>query len=93
MSLDPWGDEEEDPLEKHRLLTMNQFQSVHTELMLQYTSTNEIQSHPNNKGKRKRKWKQKFLTEDKTVRTRLTPKQSTWYILYILNGDSMDETK
>ena len=72
---------------------MKQFQSVHAELMLQHTSTNETQSCPSNKKKQTKKRKQKFLTEDKTVQTQLTPKQSTWYILYILNEDDMNETE
>ena len=93
MSFNPWGDEEEDPMEKRRLLTMKQFQSVHAELMLQYASTNETRSRPSNKEKRTRKKKLKFSTEDKTIRRRLTPKQSAWYVLYIFNGNDMDETE
>ena len=48
---------------------------------------------PKHEEKRTRKRKLEFLTEDKTVWTWLTPKQSTWYILYISNGDDMDETE
>ena len=46
MSLDPWGDEEEDPQETNRILTMKRFHAVHTQLIQQHiTSNNETTSH------------------------------------------------
>ena len=95
MSLDTWGDEVEDPQETNRLLTMTRFQAVHAELMLCHTtSNNETTSHhPSNKNKCPRKKKRKRLWKDSGTRTTLTPKQSTWYILYAVNGDDMDKTE
>ena len=72
---------------------MKCFQVVHVQLMKRHNSSNnETTSHrPSNKKKRSRK--RKYLSKDAGVRTILTPKQCTWYIFPIINGEVMDKTE